>query len=237
MWRRNHCRHCRKAIPHRLDRNIQQPGAERGSQNRDQVTGQSRRETAQKQDHRQRTCPNAERRPVDRVESAEIGAPFCDELGRNLPHIQPQKIANLARCDDHRNPGGKACHNGHRNEAHEFAEPGIARDHEDDACKQCRKHQPRIAMRCDYPGDDDDERSRRPADLNARPAKRRNQDSSDDGRHQPLVGRSAAGNAECHCQRERHNRNRQPRQHIGAQIWKAIAFAQNRHQFRHEPVG
>ena len=63
--------------------------------------------------------------------------------------------------------------------------------------------QPVDAELLDDAVDDDDERARRAADLDARAAERRDDEAGDDRGVEAAIGRDAAGDRECDGQRER----------------------------------
>src|SRR3546814_13649363 len=86
----------------------------------------------------------------------------------------------------------------------------------------------------DHVEDDDDERASRPAHLDARTAKRRNEEPGDDGRDQSLVRGRAARDRQSHGEGEGDARDRQPRNAVPPQPIERISLAENRYQFPHE---
>ncbi|MPM88938.1 hypothetical protein SDC9_136042 [bioreactor metagenome] len=63
-------------------------------------------------------------------------------------------------------------------------------------------------------GDDDDERSSRPADLDPAAAEERDQESRRDRGVEAPLRRQAAGNGERHGQRQRHHADGDPRKQV-----------------------
>ena len=71
-------------------------------------------ETAKQDDRRQRRRAEADRGGVDRAERAQIHAPFVDKVDRNGAGAKPEKIADLAGGDNHRDPGSETGDHRHR---------------------------------------------------------------------------------------------------------------------------
>ena len=73
--------------------------------------------------------------------------------------------------------------------------------------------------------DQHDEGAGGPADLEATAAEQRHDEATDDSGVEPAVRRHARGDCDRHRQRQRDDGNRQAREHIGAEIREAVAFA------------
>src|SRR3546814_1561305 len=81
----------------------------------------------------------------------------------------------------------------------------------------------------DHVEDDDDERASRPAHLDARTAKRRNEEPGDDGRDQSLVRGRAARDRQSHGEGEGDDRDRQPRNAVPPQPIERISLRSEEH--------
>ena len=80
-------------------------------------------------------------------------------------------------------------------------------------------------MGCDHAGHDDDERSGRAADLDARAAEPRNQETRDHRGDEALARAGSAGNSEGHRQRQRDNCDGETGNQVRAQLSRAISLA------------
>ena len=87
----------------------------------------------------------------------------------------------------------------------------------------------------DYAGDNDDERTRRASDQEARAAKYRNEESCHYCRYETLLWSHAAGDSECDCKREGDNADNYSRDEVGDKSLLAVpSFLEKMKKFRTE---
>ena len=166
----NSGRHGWESISNRNDRQLQQRDRQRGDEEGNEKRRQLRCESSQQQNHGQ--CGTAHSESVDAggADRSKVHRPFGDELGWQRAGAQSQEVAHLAGRDDDGNAGGESGDHRHRNEANQPADARVACGNQNDAGQEGSHEQPRIAVRGDNTGDDDDKRTGRPADLYARAA-------------------------------------------------------------------
>ena len=92
--------------------------------------------------------------------------------------------------------------------------------------QQHRQQQARQAVTGDSCRHQQDEGTRRPADLVAAAAQRRNQKAADDGGVKPALRRNAGGDGKRHGKGQGDDGHRQRRQQVLAELGKVIAFAE-----------
>ena len=110
------------------------------------------------------------------------------EIRRQVRDVEPEQILQLAGRDDHGDAHGEAVDHRFRNELDEVARSQHARNEQDHAGHQRRKHQPVIAMMRNHAVDDDNEGAGRPADLDAAAAEQRNKQARNDGGDEACCG-------------------------------------------------
>lgn len=137
--------------------------------------------------------PHGQVRPVDRTEMAEIEHPLADEIPRHgFPaEIHPEQVCDLRRENRQGDAGCEPHHDGIGNEPDdgaEFEQPHRDQQH---AGHERRNQQPRFAVLLDDAVDDDDEGTRRAADLYPASAQQRDDEPRDHGRDDSLFGRHA----------------------------------------------
>ena len=171
---------------------------------RDDRTGHARESLRHEQDQRERGGRDRRRRPVDRRKSLQDEGHPLEELARIPVQRESEEVLDLRRRDQQRDAVREAEHHGARDELHRLTESGEGEEQQDDAGHHRHHQQPGQAVLRDDAGDDHDERAGRSADLDARSAERRDEESADDRRVDAGLGRDAAGDAERHGQRQRH---------------------------------
>ena len=139
--------------------------------------------------------------------------------------------------DDQRDAGREADRHGIGNELDEATELQKTDRDQDHAGQHGREQQPVQAVLGHGGGDEHDERAGRPADLEAAPAQRGDQEPAHDGGVETAIRRDAGGDGEGHGQWQRYDGDRKPRDYVGLQVGEAVAFAQHGHQLRCEQLG
>ncbi len=89
-------------------------------------------------------------------------------------------------------------------------------------------------MGANDPGDNDDEGAGRSADLDARAAERRDEESGNDGGDQPFAWTSAAGDAQRHGERQRNYGDGQAGECVGAKLRLVVTLPQGTNQLGSE---
>ena len=184
----------------------------------------------------QRGCADRQRERIERGECRCIRHEPADGVGGRVPQAEPEKIADLAREDHHRDARGKSGNDREGNIFDGGAQSRRTRRDQQHAGHQHGEHQSVIAELRDDARDHHDERSRRARDLEAAAAERRDDDAGHDGGEQPAPRRDAAGDGECQRQGQRHHGNGQPGEQVGPGLGEAVPLLQRRHQLGHVNV-
>jgi hypothetical protein len=156
--------------------------------------------------------------------AAAYATHFSKKSGRHIAHAQAEEVLQLAREDHDCNAAGEARHDRVWNELDGAAQPRQTEQREDHASHHRRHEQPINAVLLHDAVNDDDECARRPADLHARAAQRRDQESGYDGGVQATVGRDAARNGECNGERQRDNADNDAGADVGRELRARVVF-------------
>ena len=150
--------------------------------------------------------------------------------------MEAEEIVHLRHEDDDRDARGESDGHRKRNVFDVSAEPEKPGHHQQQAGDQRREHEAVIAVPVHGERDQRDEGGRRPADLEAAAAQKRDQESADDRRIEPAFRRDAGTDRNRHRQRQGDDGDGQPRKGVGAQIGKAVAFPQHGHELGQEQI-
>jgi hypothetical protein len=137
---------------------------------------------------------------AERVHRTFEGEHDPEEVRRHGGYLQTQKVLHLRQRDQHRNAVGKPNHHGNRDEANQGAEFEEAHGKQHDPRHGGGDDQIGQAIALQNAVDDDDERTRRPPNLDPAAAQDGNQKPRNDGREQPGLGLESAGNGKGHGQ-------------------------------------
>ena len=143
----------------------------------------------------------------------------AQKLAGHRRRLQPKEIFDLRRGDQQRDAVGEADRHRARNELDRRAQAGEAHDQQQNARHDSDQRQAGHAEFRDDAGDDHDKGARRPADLSARSAQRRNQKPGHDGRIEAGLRRHARGDREGHRQRQRDQSDR----HAGDEVLRELS--------------
>jgi hypothetical protein len=132
------------------------------------------------------------------------------EIAGERRQLQAEEVANLRARDQDADPVREPDDHGARNEFDRGAEAGHAEKNQDDPGHEGAHEQPVEAVHAHDSGDDDDKRARRPTDLGAGAAQRRDDEPGDDGTVEAVLGRQARGDGERHGQGQRDESDRHP---------------------------
>ena len=215
-----------------VDRQTEDDGHARADTERDQEARPVRMPSTQPGDYRHAEHGQGERRRLYGTDVLCVGLDAFQEFGRHLAHLEAERILDLADEDADRDAGGESRDDRLRHVLHQGAQTQQARCNQNQPGKQGAQDQAAIAEILDHHEHHRNERGRRSADLDAGPAEGGNHESGDDRRMQALFGRRAAGNGQCHRQRQGHDGHRESGDRIGTQIAQAVALAQHRQQLR-----
>jgi hypothetical protein len=152
-------------------------------------------------------------------------------------HAEAQQVLDLGYEDRDGDTGREAGDHRVGNVLDEGAEPQCPHDDEDRTGDERGKQQAIVAVALDSGKYDHDERRRRPADLEAAAAKRRDEESRDDRGDQPVRRRRTGRNADRHGKGQGDDRNRQARDNVAAKVGQGIALAEGTDQLRRQEVG
>ena len=224
-------RHIGKPCADRFDRQLQQCNRQRRQHNRNQKSRQSGSEFFQCNNHAKCTKADQKSRDMHRGHRSKISLPLGQEPGRHILERKSQKILNLTRRDDESDPGRKARDHRMRNELDQSADPERSGRDQDESSQECGDEQAIIAMFGNHVEDDHDKGPGGTTDLDPRPAEERDQKSSDYSCDQPLVGRCAAGDGQCHGQGQRNDRHRQTGDRVRSEQTKIIALTHGGDEF------
>src|SRR2546425_8187474 len=186
-------------------------------------------------DDRQGRQPDEQRPGIDRVEMGADGVPFPHEIGGDGPHAEAEEVLHLTREDDERDAAREPDGDRVGDELDRAAQAHDAEDDEDHARHHGRGREPfdPVAL---YDGvDDHHEGPRRPADLDARPAQRRDQEPGDDRREEPALRRDAARDRERDRERQRHDADDDPRDRVREELLAGVTLERG-DELRNEPV-
>lgn len=150
----------------------------------------------------------------ERTHRSRIRAPLLDEVRGDVAHLESEQIAELRRKNDERDAGGEADRDRVRDELDDRAHAREAHDDEKDAGHEGGRREAVVAVLLHDGVHDDDEGARGPADLNAAPGERGDDESTNDGGEQSLLGFDTGCDRERERQRQRHHADDQ----AGAQV-------------------
>src|SRR5439155_15241719 len=172
---------------------------------------------------------------IDRVEMGADGLPLPDEISRDGPHTEAEEILHLTRENDERDAAREPDGDGVGDELDRAAQAHDAEDDEDHTRHHGRRRESfdPVAL---YDGvDDHHEGPRRPADLDARPAQRRDQEPGDDRREEPTLRRDAARDRERDRERQRHDADDDPRDRVREELFAGVTLERG-DELWNEPV-
>gem|GEM_PF-4073336 len=135
-----------------------------------------------KHDDGQRSRRHCQRPAVESVQMRPQRADDAEKVARHLGDAQAQKVLDLRQRHQHRDAVGKADDDGHRDEAHQRAQPQQPHQEQKNARHGRGDDEVAHAVALHDAIDDDDERPRRSANLHPAAAQRRR-------RGQPTHGR------------------------------------------------
>ncbi len=197
-----------------------------------------RPQLAQGEDNSNRQCRGCHGRRVDRVDRGSEGGDLVEE-GAGLIALKrdPEKIAQLACEDDHRDAGGKANGDGIRNELDVFAEPQIAGSNQHHPGHHRRQQETVDAVAIDRGSDQHDEGASRTADLGAAAAEEGDKKAADNGGIEAAIRRDARCDGDRHRQGQGNDCDSEAGDRVGAQAGAVISFSENAHDLRNKSIG
>ena len=170
---------------------------------------------------------------VDITEITEIGTPFCKEFSRILVHCHTEEILNLCGEDGDGDTAGETHHDGVGDVLDDGAQTKHAQEDEEHTCHQRGDGQSLYAILMDDAIDDDDEGTRRTANLHLRTTEGRNDETGYDGRENTLFGRYTRSNTECDGKRQCHDTNDDTCHDVGRKCF-LVVMTNCREEFRLE---
>ena len=147
---------------------------------------------------------------IDGIQVREQDVHAADKFAGNGARFQTQKISNLSGSDQNRDAVCKSNGHGARDELDRSSQPRRTHHDQHDARHHRDHKQTRQPKLSDDTRDDDHKSARRPPNLGARPAQRRNQTPGNDCRIDTGLRGDAGSDAEGHRQRQGHQSHRQP---------------------------
>src|SRR5213079_795481 len=172
---------------------------------------------------------------IDRVEMGADGVPFPYEIGGDGPHAEAEEVLHLTREDDERDAAREPDGDRVGDELDRAAQTHDAEDDEDHTRHHGRRREPFDPVALDDGVDDHHEGPGGPADLDARPAQRRDQEPGDDRREEAALRRDAARDRERDRERQRHDADDHPRDRVGEALLAGVPL-QRGDELRNEPV-
>ena len=149
--------------------------------------------------------------------------------------VEPEEVLDLREQDQHRDAVGEADDDRHGDEADEAAH---ARDaHGEQQNTGCDRADDEVgdAVLRDDTVHDHDVRAGRPADLHARAAEQRDQETSDDRGEDAGLRRDARRDRERHRERQCHDADREAGDGVGAEVVARVSGGEAIHEPRAEP--
>ena len=144
------------------------------------------------------------------VAGSEMVAACADQLAHArekfagvVLQAESEEVANLGAGNQHRNAVGETHHDRAGNELHRFAKAGEAHDDQHHACHHGAEEQSLHAVLDDDSVDDHDEGAGGAADLRARAAQQRDEESGDDRAVDAGLRSHSAGDGKGHGERQR----------------------------------
>ena len=127
-----------------------------------------------------------------------------EEFAGNGADAKAEEVLDLRGGDQDGDAVGESDDDRAGDESHRCTEAGEGHGDEDDAGHERDHSRPLMPKRRDDAGDDDDERSGRPADLRSRAAQRGDEKTGDDGGVEAGLRSDSGGDAEGHGERQGH---------------------------------
>lgn len=194
-----------------------------------QGAGNLRRHLGPKNAYEKSENTHDDRMEIRRSNRLRVQGDFPDGVGgfgNSRGEMQTQKIRNLSERNDDGDSGGKPHGHRERDEFDDRSELRHAENDEHDAREKRRRGESVITVFGDDAVDDDDEGSRRTADLKTAPAEKGNGEPRDNRRVKPLFGTDAARDGESDGKRKRKYSDDEPgHQILGEKLFR-ITLAQ-----------
>ena len=135
----------------------------------------------------------------------EITNPFINEVRRHILDAETEHIVHLSRENRECDTTGKANNHWIWHEFNDISQFENSNQNQDDSRHDCGNHQASQTMLLDYAVNYHDESACRTANLHLATAKKRDDESRDDSRHEAFRRTDARSDTKGDSQRQRHN--------------------------------
>ena len=153
-----------------------------------------------------------------------IDHPLGDEVARHLVDAQPEEVLHLRGEDGQRDTARKTHHDGIRDVPDDGPQTEQPQQDEEHARHERGDHQSALAVLCNDAVDNDDERSRRSANLHPAAPETRHEETGDNSGDDSFLRRHARRDTECDGKRQSHNADNDSRHDVGRQRSLRVAF-------------
>jgi hypothetical protein len=206
---------------------MQRPRQDGRQRQRDQRRRDALAPARQEHQHRERDQPNEQLGAARRVARLQIGPNPLEEMVGRVRRSETKQILDLQHADHRADARGEPGRHRMGDELDEPPQPEETHRQQQDTCHAARHQEPGESLADQDGREDDDERRRGPADLEARSAQKRHRDARHDGGIEPVLRRYAHGDGQRHRERQRHDAHHQACERIVAEMGRRVALGED----------